>query len=155
MYLTRVVLYRDFYPTDQYYPFNIPAFRGTDELVFRAPVSFFVGENGSGKSTLLEAITRKCGIHVWDKPKRHVVHDNPYEEHLCDFVGVSWANGNMTGSLFRAETFYEFADFLDDGKGSSATSAADTSATASICSTSPSPPCRRRARLPSYSSCNA
>jgi predicted ATPase len=114
MYLTRVVLYRDFYPTDQYYPFNIPAFRGTDELVFRAPVSFFVGENGSGKSTLLEAITKSCGIHVWDKPKRHVVHDNPYEEHLCDFVGVSWANGNMTGSLFRAETFYEFADFLDD-----------------------------------------
>jgi predicted ATPase len=114
MYLTRVVLYRDFYPTDQYYPFNIAAFRGTDELVFRAPVSFFVGENGSGKSTLLEAITQRCGIHIWDRPRRHAVHDNPYEGHLCDFIKVTWANGSIVGSLFRAETFRELADFVDD-----------------------------------------
>jgi predicted ATPase len=114
MVLTRVVLYRERYPTDRFYPFNIPALRGTAELNFRSPVSLFVGENGSGKSTLLEAITRKCGIHVWDKPKRHVVHDNPYEGHLCDFIRVTWANGSMAGSLFRAETFRDFADFVDD-----------------------------------------
>ncbi len=114
MYVNRIVLYCEHYPTDQYHPFNIPALRGTDELVLRAPVSFFVGENGSGKSTLLEAITRKCGIHIWDKPKRHIVHDNPYEGHLHDFIGVGWANGSVTGSLFRAETFREFADFVDD-----------------------------------------
>jgi predicted ATPase len=114
VFLTQVVLYREHYPTDRYYPFNIPALRGTDELVFRAPVSFFVGENGSGKSTLLEAITKRCGIHLWDKPKRHVVHDNPYEEHLCDFIRVAWADGSMVGSLFRAETFRDFADFVDD-----------------------------------------
>jgi predicted ATPase len=114
MYINRIELYREHYPTDRYYPFNIPALRGTDELVFRAPVSFFVGENGSGKSTLLEAITVKCGIHIWDKPKRHVVHDNPYESHLHQFIAVTWANGSVSGSLFRAETFREFADFVDD-----------------------------------------
>jgi predicted ATPase len=27
---------------------------------------------------------------------------------------VTWANGRVPGSLFRAETFREFADFLDD-----------------------------------------
>jgi len=29
-------------------------------------------------------------------------------------VSVTWANGSVPGSLFRAETFREFADFLDD-----------------------------------------
>jgi predicted ATPase len=73
-----------------------------------------VGENGSGKSTLLDAITRKCGIHIWDKPRRHIAHDNPYETRLADYVSVTWANGSVPGSLFRAETFRDFADFLDD-----------------------------------------
>jgi predicted ATPase len=73
-----------------------------------------VGENGSGKSTLLEALTRKCGIHIWDKPKRHLAHENPYETKLSDYIEVTWANGRVPGSLFRAETFREFADFIDD-----------------------------------------
>jgi predicted ATPase len=114
MYLTQVQLYRNHYPTDRFYPFNVPALRGTSRLSFRRPVAFFVGENGSGKSTLLEAITKKCGIHIWDKPKRHIVHDNPYETRLSDFISVTWANGSVPGSLFRAETFRDFADFIDD-----------------------------------------
>ena len=114
MYLTRVQLHNAHYPTDRFYPFDVPEIRGTSELVFRRPVAFFVGENGTGKSTLLEAITKKCGIHIWDKPKRHAVHDNPYETRLSDFVSVTWANGRVSGSLFRAETFREFADFIDD-----------------------------------------
>ena len=73
-----------------------------------------MGENGSGKSTLLEALSRKCGIHIWDKPKRHIAHENPYETRLSDYVDVTWANGRVPGSLFRAETFREFADFFDD-----------------------------------------
>ena len=73
-----------------------------------------MGENGSGKSTLLEAITRKCGIHVWDKPKRHLAHSNPYETRLADYISVTWADGCVPGSLFRAETFRDLVDFLDD-----------------------------------------
>ncbi len=73
-----------------------------------------MGENGSGKSTLLEAITRKCGIHLWDKPRRHLAHNNPYETKLADYITVTWSDGRVPGSLFRAETFYGFADFLDD-----------------------------------------
>jgi predicted ATPase len=73
-----------------------------------------MGENGTGKSTLLEAITRKCGIHIWEKPRRHIAHNNPYETRLADYISVRWANGSVPGSLFRAETFRNFADFLDD-----------------------------------------
>ena len=114
MYLTKVTLYNGHYPTDRFYPFNIPALRATSELTLRKPVTFFVGENGSGKSTLLEAITKRCGIHIWDRPRRHLAHDNPYETRLSDFVSVTWANGTVPGSLFRAETFHDLTDFIDD-----------------------------------------
>jgi predicted ATPase len=114
MHLIKVRLKNENYPTNRYYPFNIPILRDTSELTFRSPVAFFVGENGSGKSTLLEAITKKCGIHIWDKPKRHIAHQNPYETRLADYITVTWANGRVPGSLFRAETFREFSDFLDD-----------------------------------------
>jgi predicted ATPase len=114
MYLVKVRINSERFPTQRFYPFNIPAIRETPELTLRKPVVFFVGENGSGKSTLLEAITRKCGIHIWDKPRRHLAHNNPYETKLASYVTVAWTNGRVPGTLFRAETFHDFADFLDD-----------------------------------------
>ena len=114
MHLVQVRINSENYPTTRCHPFNIPILRETSELTFRRPVVFFVGENGSGKSTLLEAITKKCGIYIWDKPRRHVAHNNPYETRLADYIAVTWANGSVPGSLFRAETFRDFADFLDD-----------------------------------------
>ncbi|MGD2177940.1 MAG: AAA family ATPase [Anaerolineae bacterium] len=114
MYIASVRLNSDDYPTTDCYPFSIPILRLTSELRFRKPVAFFVGENGSGKTTLLDAITRTCGIHIWDRPKRHLAHQNPYEDRLKDFIEVTWNNGRVPGSLFRAETFHDMADFLDD-----------------------------------------
>jgi predicted ATPase len=114
MHLIKVRINRESYPTDRLYPFNVPILRETSELTFRKSVVFFVGENGSGKSTLLDAITRKCGIYIWDKPRRHLAHNNPYETRLADYLTVTWTNGSVPGSLFRAETFRDFADFLDD-----------------------------------------
>jgi predicted ATPase len=114
MYITRIVINRDSFPTEGIYPFDIPTLLHTRELAMESPITFFVGENGSGKSTLLEAITRRCGIHVWDRPKRHIAHRNPLETQLSNHISVTWANGRVAGSLFRAETFYELADFLDD-----------------------------------------
>jgi predicted ATPase len=114
MHLMKVRIDSENYPVSRIYPFNIPVLRETEELIFRKPVVFFVGENGTGKSTLLEAITRKCGIQIWEKPRRHLAHNNPYETRFADHISVSWANGSVPGSLFRAETFRHFADFLDD-----------------------------------------
>ena len=114
MYLTRIRVNSERYPTDRCFPFNVPILGNATELTFKSPVVFFVGENGSGKSTLLEAITRKCDIHIWDKPRRHLAHDNPFEAKLANYVSVTWANGRVSGSLFRAETFHDLADFLDD-----------------------------------------
>ncbi|MFW6135651.1 MAG: AAA family ATPase [Chloroflexota bacterium] len=114
MYVTGLRIKGEDFPTERHYPFDLPILRNTSELQFREPVVLFVGENGSGKSTLLKAVTRKCGIHIWDKPRRHLAHQNPYEDRLKDYVEVTWANGRVPGSLFRAETFHDMADFLDD-----------------------------------------
>lgn len=114
MYITNVKIDAERFPTQRFYPFNVPAIQETPELTLREPIAFFVGENGSGKSTLLEAITRKCGIHIWDKPRRHLAHNNPFETKLANYVTITWANGRVSGSLFRAETFHDLADFLDD-----------------------------------------
>ena len=114
MHLMSIKVNSEQYPTSRHYPFSIPIVRQMSELTFRRPVAVFVGENGTGKSTLLDAIARKCGIHIWDKPRRHLSHNNPYETHLSDYITATWANGSVPGSLFRAETFRDFADFLDD-----------------------------------------
>ena len=114
MYLTKARINSEGFPNTHLYPFTIPVIREPVELVFTSRVVFFVGENGSGKSTLLDAIARKCGIHIWDKPRRHLAHNNPFETKLVDYVSTTWANGTVPGSLFRAETFHDLADFLDD-----------------------------------------
>lgn len=113
MHLLEVQLHSQDYPASVY-PFNIPALAKTRTLQFQSPITFFVGENGTGKSTLLEAITRRCGIAIWDKPSRHVAHYNPFEDRLYQYISVVWADKPVPGSLFRAETFRDFADFLDD-----------------------------------------
>jgi predicted ATPase len=114
MHLSKVRIHSERFPSRRCYPFNIPTIGHTEELIFKRPVAFFLGENGSGKTTLLEAIANKCGIHIWDKPRRHLAHYNPFETQLKDYVSIGWTNGGVTGSLFRAETFHDFADFLDD-----------------------------------------
>ena len=42
---------------------EIEAISGVDQIHFKAPITFFVGENGSGKSTLLEAIAVAYGFN--------------------------------------------------------------------------------------------
>lgn len=114
MHLMQVRIHSDKYPTGACYPFNVKTLQNEPHLNLRGSVTYLVGENGSGKSTLLDAIGRKAGIHIWDKPRRHLAHENPHETRLSDYLSLTWANGRVAGSLFRAETFREFADFLDD-----------------------------------------
>jgi predicted ATPase len=114
LHLESVVIHGDRCPNRHYFPFSVPIFREPQEIVFRRPVVLFAGENGSGKSTLLEAMARCCGIQVWDKPRRHQAHENPFETQLSAYVSIGWSAGRVGGTLFRAETFREFADFLDD-----------------------------------------
>ena len=114
MHLKRVTLLSKKYPTTEHYPFNLPLFHQTAAIEFDTPVTFFVGENGTGKSTLLEAITHRCGIHIWRDVERTRYQVNPYEKRLPQYIRVEWVNGKVAGSYFGADTFNYFTNSLDE-----------------------------------------
>jgi predicted ATPase len=114
MHLERVALSPEKYPVDDRYPFDLPVFQRTREIRFTAPVTFFAGENGSGKSTLLEAVTRRCGIMIWQGDQRARFTRNPHKDELHRFIEVEWANGRVPGSFFGSQVFQNFARIVDE-----------------------------------------
>ncbi|MGC4114730.1 MAG: AAA family ATPase [Myxococcales bacterium] len=96
------------------HPFNVPAFAGGIDLTFDRNVTFFVGENGSGKSTLLEAIARKAGFPAQGGSRDHSV-DAPGEEEgdLASALRLSWLPKVSDGFFMRAESFFNFATYID------------------------------------------
>jgi len=113
MHLNGVVLRSSDYPTKDHYPFNLPVLRQTERIPFTSAVTFFVGENGSGKSTLLQAISRACGIHIWQAQYVTRVRHNPYENRLSGCLGIERADGRVPGSFFGSDIFKNFARVLE------------------------------------------
>jgi predicted ATPase len=115
MHLTQVTLNPELYPNRDHYPFNLELLQHRQRITFNSPVTFFVGENGSGKSTLLEAITRKCGIYIWQGMHRPRFNASPYEKSLYKTIGIEWTNGQKVhGSFFGSQIFNNFAQILDE-----------------------------------------
>ncbi len=114
MHIRQVTLRRTKYPTNKKYPFNLKFLHETETMVFRTPVTFFVGENGTGKSTMLKAICLSCGIHIWEDKGQRRYEVNPYEEQLHKFIEVEWIDGPVPGSFFASQIFQDFAKSLDE-----------------------------------------
>lgn len=114
MHLLNVNLFSEQYPTRDHYPFDLDIFHQTKQLEFTTPVTFFAGENGTGKSTLLEAISLRCGIHIWENEERLRFTTNPYEDKLYQCISIQWANGPVPGSFFGSHIFRHFAQLLDE-----------------------------------------
>jgi predicted ATPase len=112
-HLKSIILQPEKYPTREHYPFTLPVFHQTRQLVFDTPVTLFVGENGTGKSTLLEAMARACGIHIWCTPAGSRYKVNNFEDQLHQYLSVEWTNGHVPGSFFGSAIFKDFANFLD------------------------------------------
>jgi predicted ATPase len=96
------------------YPFNIPAFSHGINLAFRSKVTFFVGENGSGKSTLLEALADCCGFNPEGGNRDH--HRATFAERspLAQALRLTWRPKVTEGFFMRAESFYNFATYIDE-----------------------------------------
>jgi predicted ATPase len=99
------------------YPFNIPSISEVTSITFESDVTFFVGENGSGKSTLLEAIAHKCGFAYQGGGKNNIfavdtVNDADFA--LEEILTLSWMPKLKDGFFLRAETFFNFAGYLDE-----------------------------------------
>ena len=114
MHLKKVTLYPERFPTKEHYPFNLNLIQETESLGFSSAVTFFVGENGSGKSTLLDAITRKCGVYIWQGMQRPRFKASPHERDLYKTIEIEWNNGRVPGSFFGSQIFNNFAQILDE-----------------------------------------
>jgi len=95
------------------YPFNVPVFRDGLDLELRTGVTFFVGENGSGKSTLLEAVAKCCGFNPEGGGRDHQFRAQDEVEDLAGALRLSWLPKVSDGFFMRAESFYNFATYID------------------------------------------
>jgi predicted ATPase len=97
------------------HPFTIPLIKdGELDLNLTTPVTFLVGENGSGKSTLLEALAWALGFSAQGGSR-----DNSYAEGadghpLGRALQLSWRQRVTDGFFLRAETFFNFATYLEE-----------------------------------------
>jgi predicted ATPase len=115
MHLKSATLNPEKYPTRDHYPFNLELFQKSRDITFNSPVTFFVDENSSGKSTLLEAITRSCGIYIWQGMQRPRFNASPHEKGLYKNISIEWANGKkVSGSFFGSQIFNNFSQILDE-----------------------------------------
>jgi predicted ATPase len=97
------------------FPFNIPAFqRGKLQLDFDRPITIIVGENGTGKSTLLEGIAGQCGFNLSGGNRNHLYAAELNSSPLTDALRLSWLPKIARGFFMRAESFFDFAHYIDN-----------------------------------------
>lgn len=100
------------------YPFSLKIIQNLQDISFSGTVTFFVGENGTGKSTLLEAIAYKAGFGP-EGGSRNInfktSEGKTYEgaERLASCLTHSWRQKPKNGYFFRAESFFNVANYLD------------------------------------------
>lgn len=95
------------------HPFNIRAFSRGIDLSFRSNVTFFVGENGSGKSTLLEALAECCGFNPEGGNRDHQRAAFADRSDLAQSLRLTWSRKVFEGFFMRAESFFNFANYLE------------------------------------------
>ena len=96
------------------FPFTIRAFSPGIGLDFVSPVTFFVGENGSGKSTLLEALAEGCGFDPEGGSRDHQRVTAAGRSPLLPALRLSWKPKVTKGFFLRAESFYNFATYIEE-----------------------------------------
>jgi predicted ATPase len=95
------------------FPFNLRAFGHGIDLAFPTAVTLFVGENGSGKSTLLEALAECCGFNPEGGNRDHHRAVLADRSELAQALRVAWLPKVTEGFFLRAESFYNFATYIE------------------------------------------
>src|SRR5258705_9980498 len=73
-----------------------------------------VGDNGTGKSTLLEAIAWSVGFGAQGGNRDQSFAENADGHALGRALRLSWRQKVSGGFFLRAETFFNFATYLED-----------------------------------------
>jgi predicted ATPase len=96
------------------YPYDLPLFKGGFELQFTSPVTIIAGENGTGKSTLVESIAAHCGFYLSGGSRNHVYsEEGAVLREFARSMRFSWLPKVTQGFFMRAESFYNFASYID------------------------------------------
>ncbi len=101
-----------------HYPLCIPIIKNLQNIEFPTQVTFLVGENGTGKSTILEAIAAQAGFGP-EGGSRNINFKTSAEEtytgsqQLAEYLTLSWRIKPTNGYFFRAESFFNVANYLD------------------------------------------
>ena len=96
------------------FPFTIPAISALDNLPFKHPVTFLVGENGAGKSTLLEAIAVAWGLNPEGGSKNFNFSTRASHSGLADVLRLSRGMHRPRDSFFlRAESYFNVATEIE------------------------------------------
>ena len=116
-FLKRLTLLPERMRADEH-PFNLPILAGGQlEPNFDRTITFFVGDNGTGKSTLLEAIARQCGFSVLGGGRNQAHRDRIDGPDLASALRLSWLPRVAKGFFLRAESFFDFASYIDELPG--------------------------------------
>jgi len=110
-YLSRIYL-KDNHPKE--FPFDLPIFKNGLDLKLKTNVTFFVGENGTGKSTLMESIADKCDFNLSGGNRNHNYDFHKTETSLSEYLTLSWRIKVNQGFFMRAESFFNFATYIDE-----------------------------------------
>ena len=98
-------------PTE--FPFTLPLLKNGFRLDLTTMVTLLVGENGSGKSTLLEAIAQQCRFNPEGGSKFTNFGTREETSPLARALRLSWSTKVFDGFFLRAESFFNFASYLD------------------------------------------
>ncbi len=112
-YLRSIASNSDRFDRASNHPFNVPSFAGGIDLSFSTNVTFLVGENGSGKSTLLESVAEICGFNPEGGSRDHQREVFADRSELSQTLRLSWSRKVTEGFFMRAESFYNFATYID------------------------------------------
>ena len=97
------------------FPFELESVRALrNGMELHPNVTFLVGENGAGKSTVLEAIADKWGFSEASGNRSSQPNLRSYKTALAPHLRIARTNRPLDGFFLRAESFYQFADELDD-----------------------------------------
>ncbi len=107
--ITRISLEKDRIENFNKYPFNIEIIKNFQELNFKSPVTFFIGENGVGKSTIIEAIAVSLDLPAEGGTQNFKYNTKYTTSNLSDFLRVARLNRPKTKFFLRAESFYNFS----------------------------------------------
>jgi predicted ATPase len=111
-FLTRVSL-REERMVAGSHPFTLPWLTPERLIELQAPVTFLVGENGTGKSTLLEGLAWACGFGAQGGARDNSFSEGADGHGLGRALRLGWRQKVADGFFLRAETFFNFATYLE------------------------------------------